>query len=155
MLFEEFEALTRGLATYQQYEAINAIYMTSSINKKDAATLWYLSYGKDTQPPPRTLEQKMNFVRKLPKEEQNRLFWAVYDYEKPLIFDRETGVNFTLLVGNRTKTNPYYYLHLALYHKVEVETGKIWVIPTGWRNYGHVQPCWRSLRDPVLVKNRV
>lgn len=152
MLYEELQRLTRGLATYPQYEAINAVYMTANIDKRDAAMLWYLAYGRDTQLPPRTLEQKVSFAKGLPKLELNRLFWLVYESEKPLVFDEKTGLNYTLLIGNPTKAYPYHYLHLAIYHGVDVGTGNITVIPMAWRGFGNALPCWRSIKDKMLVK---
>ena len=70
MLYEELCARTRGLATYGQFKAIETIYTTSSIDKDDAAMLWYLSYGRDTQLPPQTLDQRVSFAKRMPAIEK-------------------------------------------------------------------------------------
>jgi len=155
MLYEELCARTRGLATYEQFKAIETIYTTSSIDKDDAAMLWYLSYGRDTQFPPQTLDQRTDYVRRMSAAEKRRLFWTVYESEQPLIFDKVTGLNFTLLVGNKTKSPDYHYLHLALYHCFDVRSGKITVIPTGFREFGNVMTRWHPIRSGILIKTNI
>lgn len=153
MLYEEFSKLTRGLATYEQFKKIEAIYNDSGISKREAATLWYLSYGRNMPPLLNTLEQKVDYVRRMTEVEKNRIFWAVYEAETGVHFDKKTRTNFTLMVGNPVKNSEsYHYLHLALYHELDVGSGTITVIPTGWRSYGNVAPCWRGIRDKIFVK---
>ena len=46
MLYEELSDRTGGYATYEEYEAINALYAETSMTKETAAQLWKLKYGQ-------------------------------------------------------------------------------------------------------------
>lgn len=46
MLYEELSDRTGGYATYEEYEAINALYAGTSMTKETAAQLWKLKYGQ-------------------------------------------------------------------------------------------------------------
>jgi hypothetical protein len=47
MLFSELSKLTKGECTQEEYEAINAVYMTlDDMSKEDAAKLWKKLYSK-------------------------------------------------------------------------------------------------------------
>lgn len=47
MLFSELSKLTKGECTQEEYEAVNAVYMTlDDMSKEDAAKLWKKLYSK-------------------------------------------------------------------------------------------------------------
>lgn len=47
MLYSELKDLTKGECTYEEYEAVNAVYMSlDDMTKQDAAKLWKKLYNK-------------------------------------------------------------------------------------------------------------
>lgn len=47
MLYEELKSRTNGKCTYEEYEAVNAVYMTlDDMTKEQAAKLWKQLYAK-------------------------------------------------------------------------------------------------------------
>lgn len=74
MLYGEFQALTDDKCTYEEYEAINKIYMDCNwMSHQDAANLWFQSYGgmkqllvgQDEKRFYLTLEDKKRILRQL------------------------------------------------------------------------------------------
>ena len=66
MLFSELSKLTKGECTQEEYEAVNAVYMTlDDMSKEDAAKLWKKLYLKKHQEAAKAKFEKQHSIEYL------------------------------------------------------------------------------------------
>ena len=66
MLFSELSKLTKGECTQEEYEAVNAVYMTlDDMSKEDAAKLWKKLYQKKHQEAAKAKFEKQHSIEYL------------------------------------------------------------------------------------------
>ena len=77
MLFSELSKLTKGECTQEEYEAINAVYMTlDDMSKEDAAKLWkklYLKKHKEADKAKLEKQHSIEYLRTLEPGHMERL----------------------------------------------------------------------------------
>lgn len=77
MLYEEFKNLTDQLATFEEYEEINAIYMaTTRITRKDCVAIWNDRYGNERR---KEIARNKKAVKSLRKD----ILDSFNDFPKP------------------------------------------------------------------------
>lgn len=140
MLYDEMVKGTKGLATYSEYEAINALYMASDMSKEDAYKLWKKVYGNNHKP-----------IAVETREDMRNLWNMIYNSSsrEKMVFDKVAEKTYTLVIDGSTPNRCYEYLQLAEQH-FNVKAGKIEMTSLDFIETGYGRGRFHSRYEDIV-----